>query len=204
MGNPNQIKKICLHQQPLLRFTVQIDPMLKWLQILKYWQMISIIVLDKFCFYYRQWIGSYVDRNIFVKETFASFHHLKPTTWVFLLNSILSKWWVPDIKHKVSEMNNINNFYILSLWNLFETEIVANGAVLPFKNLLSINKFWENGKVFLNFSNFCWSLDFLCTVSLIQTVLELKLNLLFLTIPRLATGFFGTNVTNMKVAFVNH
>ena len=103
MGNPNQIKKICLHQQPLLRFSVQIDPMLKWLQILKYWQMISIIVLDKFCFYYRQWIGSYVDRNIFVKETFASFHHLKPTTWVFLLNSILSKWWVPDIKHKVME-----------------------------------------------------------------------------------------------------
>ena len=28
-------------------------------------------------------------------------------------------------------MNNINNFYILSLRNLFETEIVANGAVLP-------------------------------------------------------------------------
>ena len=28
-------------------------------------------------------------------------------------------------------MNNINNFHILSLWNLFETEIVANGAVVP-------------------------------------------------------------------------
>ena len=37
----------------------------------------------------------------------------------------------------------------------FETEIVANGSVLPFKNLLSLNKFWENGKVFLNFSTFC-------------------------------------------------
>ena len=67
-------------------------------------------------------------------------------------------------------MKNINNFYILSLWNFFETEIVANGAVLPFKNLLLINKFWENGKVFLNFSTFCWSLDFLCTVSLILTL----------------------------------
>ena len=61
-------------------------------------------------------------------------------------------------------MNNINNFYILSLWNLFETEIVANGAVLPFKNLLSINKFWEIGEVFLNFSTFCWYSDFLCIV----------------------------------------
>ena len=72
--------------------------------------MISIIVLDKFCFYYRQWIGSYVDRNIFVKETFASFHHLKPTTWVFLLNSILSKWWVPDRKHMVMSFKTILEF----------------------------------------------------------------------------------------------
>ena len=63
-------------------------------------------------------------------------------------------------------MNNINNFYILSLWNLFETEIVANGALLPFQNLLSINKFWENGEVFLNFSTFCWYSDFLSIVSL--------------------------------------
>ena len=69
----------------------------------------------------------------------------------------------------VSEMKSINNFYILSLWNLFETEIVANGAILPFKNLLSINKFWENGEVFLNFSTFCWSSDFLCIVSLLST-----------------------------------
>ena len=28
-------------------------------------------------------------------------------------------------------MNNINNFYILSLWNLFETKILANGALDP-------------------------------------------------------------------------
>ena len=70
-------------------------------------------------------------------------------------------------------MNSINNFYILSLWNLFETEIVANGAALPFQNLLSINKLRENGEVFLNFSTFCWSLDFLSTVSLIKCSLFL-------------------------------
>ena len=63
-------------------------------------------------------------------------------------------------------MNNFNNFYILSLWSLFETEIVANGSALPFKNLLSINKFWENEEVFLNFSTFCSYSDFLSIVSL--------------------------------------
>ena len=66
-------------------------------------------------------------------------------------------------------MININNFYILSLWNLFETEIVTNWAVLPFKNLISIKKFWVNGDVFLNFSTFCWYLDFLSIVSLVAT-----------------------------------
>ena len=53
----------------------------------------------------------------------------------------------------VSEMNNINNFYIL---------------VPPFKNLHSINRFWEKGEVFFNFSTFCWYLDFLSIVSLIS------------------------------------
>ena len=58
-------------------------------------------------------------------------------------------------------------FISFSLWNLFETEIAANRAILPFKNLLSINKFSENSEVFLNFSTFCWYSDFLSIVSLI-------------------------------------
>ena len=57
----------------------------------------------------------------------------------------------------------ISIIYMLSLWNLFETEIVANGAIPA-----SINKIWENGEVFLNFSTFCWNLDFLSIVSLVS------------------------------------
>ena len=58
----------------------------------------------------------------------------------------------------------ISIFNVESFWNW---NIVPNGAALPFKNLLSINKFWENGEVFLNFSTFCWCSDFLSIVSLI-------------------------------------
>ena len=39
-------------------------------------------------------------------------------------------------------------------------------TVLSFNNMPSINQFWENGEVFLNFSTFCCYLDFLDIFSL--------------------------------------
>ena len=51
---------------------------------------------------------------------------------------------------------------------------MANGIVLPFKNLHSISKFWKNKKVFLNF-NLCWYLDFLSIVSLVSKALSILL-----------------------------
>ena len=71
-------------------------------------------------------------------------------------------------------MNNFKKIYSLLLWNLFETEIVANEAVIPIRNLLSINKFLENGEVFINFSTSCWYSDFLNIVSLTLTKLPPK------------------------------
>ena len=66
-------------------------------------------------------------------------------------------------------MNSINNFYILSLLYLFGIWNCGQLGCTCIQKLFSINKFWENVEVFLNFSTFCWYSDFLSTVSLIIT-----------------------------------
>ena len=110
--------------------------------------MLRVSSRQNYCFWL--WLGSRQNNNIQYTDKLDFLPHISE-----IIHFDLYQKWIISIV-----------FYILSLWNLFETEIVANGAVLPFKNLLSINKFCENGEVFLKFSSFCWYSDFLSIVPL--------------------------------------
>ena len=67
----------------------------------------------------------------------------------------------------------LKTLYLLVLESygaLWELAFHENNSIqqLNHKKLFSINKFWENGEVFLNYKTFCWYSDFLSIVSLIK------------------------------------
>ena len=67
------------------------------------------------------------------------------------IKELQRKWQVPKFSSR-------QNCYF---WLYLGSRQNNNGTVIWFRNMLSINKFWKNGEVFLNLSTFCWYSDFL-------------------------------------------